>query len=79
MDWVDRIAEDPVLLVVVIICVSFVVLVVIGFGCACVYKARHGSTPRNPPDPCVRCQLIDMGEAACYTGYCSECGRVRQS
>ena len=34
---------------------------------------------RNPVDSCIRCQLIDMGEAACYTGYCPECGRIPRS
>ena len=29
--------------------------------------------------PCVSCQLIEMGEMACYNGICSGCGRVPPS
>ena len=79
MDWTERISDDPKLVTVVIICISFIVITIIGFVCACFCKARYGSTQRHPGDACTRCQLIDMGEAACYTGYCSECGRVPSS
>ena len=71
--------EDPKLLAVVIICLVFVAVAVFGFACACFCKARYGSTQRNATDPCTRCQLINMGEAACYTGVCSECGGVPSS
>ena len=30
-------------------------------------------------DPCVKCQLIEMGEMVCYNGVCSGCGRVPPS
>jgi hypothetical protein len=79
MNWEQRISEDPKLVTVVIIIISFVVIAVIGFCCACCCKARYGSSERNPGDDCTHCQLINMGEAACYTGYCSECGRVPSS
>ena len=79
MDWPQRIAEDPKLLTAVITCLSFIVIVVIGVGCCCICKATYVSTLRNPGDPCIRCQLIDMGEAACYTGDCPECGRIPPS
>ena len=70
MDWLQS-----------IIGLSFVVIIVIGFACGCIgfCKARYGPSQRNqqnPGDPCIRCQLIEMREAACYTGYCPECGRI---
>ena len=30
-------------------------------------------------DPCVTCQLIEMGEMACYNEVCPGCGRVPPS
>jgi len=73
------IVEDPEQLVVIIICIVFVSVALIGFACACFYKARYGATQRNDAEPCTGCQLINMGEAACYTGICSECGRTPTS
>ena len=29
--------------------------------------------------PCLHCQLIEMGEMACYQEFCPHCGRVPPS
>ena len=60
----------------IIICLSFVVVIAIGCVITCICRARHGPTQRSPGDSCTRCQLISMGEAYCYSGYCPECGRI---
>ena len=60
----------------IIICLFFGVIIAIGCAIACICRARYGPTQRNPGDSCTRCQLISMGQAACYTGYCPECGRT---
>ena len=76
--------------VLVIVCivslatVVFFVVCMIKFAPCC--QSYLGRRNINLPfhrqstyDPCVMCQLIEMGEMACYTGVCSRCGKVPPS
>ena len=68
--------DDPVFTALTIIGICFVFLVVISFLCACLWKGRTEAAPGVAEDPCSQCQLIEMGEAACYNGVCQDCGRI---
>ena len=80
--------DDPQLnskeIIVIIIIISFVVVAIVGCVLACVCRAVPDVKNRvfrlkRVNDPCVKCQLIEMGEMACYTGICPGCGRVPPS
>ena len=76
----DRFTEDPKLRAVIAVAVCFLVILVFGVVIACCYQERIQSLRRGGGRaPCTKCQLIDMGEAACYTGYCPDCGDVPPS
>ena len=80
MSLTDRLLNDPKLATVLIICIIFVCVAVVGFGCACYCRSKYGESGQaQPRSECVKCQLIDMGEMACYTGTCPGCGRVPPS
>ena len=69
---------------IIIAIVLFLVIIVVGAIFACCCKARlqelRESLRRGlGRSPCTNCQLIDMGEAVCDKGYCSECGNVPPS
>lgn len=36
----------------------------------------HRGPQQQQRGPCTSCQLIEMGEMACYHGVCPNCGRV---
>ena len=78
MNWFS---EDPKLGVVIIIIICFVCVAIIGCLCACMCRTDVGRNFRGGiwKEPCVKCQLIEMGEMACYTGLCPGCGRVPPS
>jgi len=79
MDY-DRFADDPKLRAVIAVAVCFLVILVFGVVIACCCQERIQSLRRGGGRvPCTKCQLIDMGEAACYTGYCPDCGDVPPS
>ena len=73
--------EDPKLAAVLIVVICFLVVLVVGVVLACCCKTRMQGLRRGRQgrSPCTKCQLIDMGEAACYTGYCPDCGNVPPS
>lgn len=72
--------EDPKLAAVIIVVICFLVVLVVGVALACCCKSRmQGLRRGGGRSPCTKCQLIDMGEAACYTGYCPDCGNVPPS
>ena len=79
MDY-DRFTDDPKLRAVIAVAVCFLVILVFGVVIACCCQERIQSLRRGGGRaPCTKCQLIDMGEAACYTGYCPDCGDVPPS
>ena len=44
------------------------------------YINKQGSFIRSNRDlPCQNCAFIEMGEMACYTETCPDCGRVPPS
>lgn len=73
----DRFTEDPKLTTVLVVFGCFLAILVIGVITACCCRARTLGLRGRPQ--CTKCQLIDMGEAACYTGYCPDCGEVPPS
>ena len=74
--FIDMFSEDPKLAVVIIIIFLFISMALIGAGCACFWarKKYRGSGQTQVRTNCVQCQLIEMGEMACYTGFCPGCG-----
>ena len=79
MDASDRFEEDPKLVPVLVVITCFVVVVLIGVLCGVLCKIRSRATQKQEGVHCYKCQLIDMGEAACYTGICPDCGEVPPS
>ena len=93
MDWQDRFFyffNDHKLIIIILVC--FICVAVLGcvFVCTCrtvpdvrsrvaSFRSSFSFRRREMNDPCVKCQLIDMGEMACYTGLCPGCGRVPPS
>ena len=76
----DRFTEDPKLRAVIAVALCFLVILIFGVVIACCCQERIQSLRRGGGrSPCTKCQLIDMGEAACYTGYCPDCGDVPPS
>ena len=76
----DRFTEDPKLRAVIAVAVCFLVILIFGVVIACCCQEKIQSLRRGGGRaPCTKCQLIDMGEAACYTGYCPDCGEVPPS
>ena len=72
--------EDPKLTAVLVVVVCFLLVLFFGVFFACCCKARMQHLRRGGGRaPCTKCQLIDMGEAACYTGYCPDCGDIPPS
>ena len=66
--------------------VAFFIVCMVKFSpcCQSYLRRRKINLPfhrhdRTNYDPCTNCQLIEMGETTCYTGVCSECGRVPAS
>ena len=79
MNWSDRFEWDSKLVAVIIVITCFVVVVIIGVLCGVLCKIRGRATQKQEGDHCYKCQLIDMGEAACYTGICPDCGAIPPS
>lgn len=75
--WTDQFSEDSILEIVIIIIICFVCVAIIGCLCACIYVRNYRG--RIWKDPCVKCQLIDMGEMTCHTGLCPGCGGIPPS
>ena len=76
----DRFTEDPKLRAVIAVALCFLVILIFGVVIACCCQEKIQSLRRGGGRaPCTKCQLIDMGEAACYTGYCPDCGDVPPS
>ena len=75
--------EEKLFAVLVIIICFISIMLILFIGAKCVIKycikpdVTDSLTQRDAP--CVKCQLIDMGEMACYTGFCPGCGRVPPS
>lgn len=83
MSWTDQFSNDPKLTTVIIILICFIAVAVLGCVCACICRTvpdvrNRVLGPREMNDPCVKCQLIDMGEMACYTGLCPGADVFRQ-
>ena len=76
--WIDSFSGDPKLGALIIIIICLVCVTMIGCLGACLCRRRNYRWGYWT-EPCVKCQLIDMGEMACYTGLCPGCGRVPPS
>ena len=68
------------LTVAIIVAIILLVLLITGFIFNRYCKGRIQKLfRRGGKAPCPKCQLIDMGEAACYSGVCPDCGEVPPS
>ena len=64
--------------IIILVCIFVILIVAFIFHRFC--KDRIGRVfRRGGRPPCPTCQLIDMGEAACYSGNCPDCGEVPAS
>lgn len=75
---------EEVLITLGLFLLVFLLVIISTLWCMKRYKSRPdalGPAAQLPggPTSCTSCQLIDMGEMACYGGVCSKCGQVPPS